>query len=241
MRLIPLLAVATLLLSSLAAHAQDALTRVASERVVYRSYDLSRWPLPSWRTVREARFPALGRWVGSAAGISNFIPRDADEKDIVAGKDGLGMVSAVLNGAYVKDCTVMARMGFERKGAPGILLRTQVEGNVTGDTLCLVLHEKGINLWRYLGGKWSKAAAAEMPVAEKELHHVRIALEGQRAKVWLDGEAVCETNEVGFGQPGTVGIWAGEGPCHFQALRFRGAFPGQFEEWAGTDVLKMKP
>ncbi len=219
------LAVALLLaLSAVASFAQSALASSAQDsapgHLLYRTFSFTTWPSPAWRMVREARFPAVGRFVPVTEGIANFIPQGADEKDVAAAKGGLGVASAVVCDTRVWDCTVLARLAFEAKGAPAILLRTQVHGCVTGDTLSLVVYQGGVILWRLAGDKWSKVAAAEMPVAEQQTHHVRVVLAGPSAKVWLDGKRVLEVADVGLAEAGAIGIWAGEGPCRFEALRF---------------------
>jgi len=230
-----ILCLATLLLALTAACLAHADSRPA-----FYSSDFSHWPLADWAAVREASLARPGAFVSCERGIANFLPAGADEKDIIAAKDGLGLAAAVARGAVVRDCTVVARLGFERKGAPSILLRTQLSGEVTGDTLSLVLYEKGVNLWRFGGGKWSKAGAAEFPVAEKTMHRMEVRLVGPRAEVRVDGESVLKVDDVGLAKPGAVGIWAGEGPCVFQSLRMRCTDTGVSQE-PGVEVLKLTP
>jgi len=196
-------------------------------------YDFTRWPQLGWIDAREERFPAFGQWVTSDNGITNFIPADAEEKDVVAMKDGLGMASSVIEGLQARDLTVIAYMAFERKGAPSILLRAQtreeiVRGRrsvVTGKTLSLVLYEKGINLWYFNGEKWSKAGAATLEVEPGVMHRVKATLTGSCARVWLDGKRVVDVTDLELTDCGAVGIWAGEGPCTFKSLLVRTCGP----------------
>lgn len=196
-------------------------------------YDFTRWPQLGWVDAREERFPALGQWMTSDKGITNFIPADAEEKDVVAMKDGLGMASSVIDGLQARDLTVIGTMAFERKGAPSILLRAQtreeiVRGRrsiVTGKTLSLVLYEKGINLWYFNGEKWSKAGAATLEVEPGVMHRVKATLTGSCARVWLDGKRVVDVTDLELTDCGAVGIWAGEGPCYFNRLLVRSCGP----------------
>lgn len=189
------------------------------------SFDLSQWPIAGWADAREDRFPTFGEWAVSQQGISNVIPSGVEERDIVAMKNGTGMASSVFVGRPAQNVTATATMSFERKGAPSILLRAEARpegrGYVTGKMLSLVLYEAGVNLWRFDGAKWHKAAAEKFEVEPCVFHTLKVRLEGPRAKVWLDGKAVMETDDVGLQAPGLVGLWAGEGPCHFGALRVR--------------------
>lgn len=189
------------------------------------SYDLTGWPISGWADAREDRFPAFGAWTVSDKGITNVIPEGFEEKDIVAMKGGVGMTSSVLPGLTARNLTATATMAFERKGAPSILLRAEATpepgGYVTGKMLSLVLYESGINLWRFDGAKWHKAAFAKFEVQPEVFHRVKVRLDGPRAKVWVNGKAVMETEDVGMDAPGLVGLWAGEGPCHFGWLRLR--------------------
>ncbi len=188
-------------------------------------FDLSQWPIAGWADAREERFPAFGQWAVSQQGITNVIPSGVEEQDIVAMKNGTGMASSVFVGRPARNVTATATMSFERKGAPSILLRAQARpdgrGYVTGQMLSLVLYEAGVNLWRFDGAKWHKAAAEKFEVEPCVFHTLKVRLEGPRARVWLDGKAVMETEDVGLNAPGLVGLWAGEGPCHFGALRLR--------------------
>ena len=187
----------------------------------YASIDFSGWPLEGWRDVREERFPGLGQWTPVGEGITNLIPEGADEKALVAMKGGLGMASSVLEGDMARNLTAIAQMAFERKGAPSVLLRAQVDGALTGEVLSLVLYEKGVNLWRYDGAKWHKAAAATFPVQAGIYHRVKVRLAGPAATVWVDGKQVAHAADIGLDAPGAIGLWAGEGPCYFKSLRIR--------------------
>ncbi len=201
--------------------------------VRHAAHDFRNWPLPGWVDAREERFPVVGQWVTTDEGITNAIPADTDEKDIIAMKDGLGMASSLIDGLVAKDLTVIARMSFERKGAPSILLRAQtreeiVNGRrvlVTGKMLSLVLYEKGINLWYFNGEEWSKAAFAKFDVAPGAMHRVKATLTGPCARVWVDGRRVIDAADLELTGCGAVGIWAGEGPCTFQTLLLRSCGP----------------
>ena len=192
-----------------------------SPHVTYRSFTFGAQPMTGWRLVREPRFPELGAWVPASDAIVNYIPPGADEKALVAATGGLGITSSIVEGITTRDCAVIGQLAFERKGAPAILLRAAVDGEVTGEVLSLVLYEKGINLWRYDGSKWHKAGASAFPVEEGVFHRVKAVALGPSVTVWVDGKKVLAAKDVGLDQPGAIGIWAGEGPCYFKSLRIR--------------------
>jgi len=171
--------------------------------------------------VREGRFPHAGTFDTNPLGLRNRIPDGVSEEDLVAAKDGVGVASAVINGVSVADLRVDAKMAFEAKGAPSILLRAQLNDGVLGKMYSLVLYEKGLNLWFFDGEKWGKAAEAKFEVEAGKAHGVRVMMAGKRAWVSVDGKVMLETRTLEFTDAGAVGIWAGEGPCYFDHLRVR--------------------
>jgi hypothetical protein len=183
--------------------------------------DFGHWDHGLWLPVRQAEYPKVVPFVQGVGYIENHLPAGASEQDIVAAKGGLGVAVMMLRGVQAGDLTVRCDMAFDRKGAPAINLRTQLLGAVTGATYSLVLYEKGLNLWKYSGGKWSQVGTAEFAVTAGEFHEVRLYVRGPAFRVSVDGRPRLSCRDPEPLPAGGVGIWSGEGPCRFRSLRVR--------------------
>jgi hypothetical protein len=181
--------------------------------------DFARWDLSQWLPVRQAEYPKVVPFVQGAGYIENYLPPGASEQDIEACKNGLGVAVMLLRGVPAGDLTVRCETAFDRKGAPAINFRTQHLGGVTGATYSLVLYEKGINLWKYSGGKWSKVGATEFAVSAGEFHEVRLYARGVAFRVYVDGRPRLSCRDAEPLPAGGIGLWSGEGPCRFRSLR----------------------
>lgn len=184
-------------------------------------FSSSSWERSQWLPVREERFPVVVPFVQRPGWIENSLPAGASEKDIVATKDGMGVAMMLWQGEVAADVSVRCEMAFERKGAPAIQFRTQREGEVTGETYSLVLYEKGLNLWKFSGGKWVKVGASQFPVTPGEFHEVRLLARGPNFWVSVDGQRRLGCTDPSPLPAGEVGLWSGEGPCRFRSFRYR--------------------
>lgn len=202
-----------------------ALSPIASARADV-SVDFGDWSRDQWLPVREERFPTIRLFVQEPGRIANPLPPGAAEADVVAAKDGLGVATMLLRAPGARDVSVRCRMGFERKGAPAILLRTQRQAQVTGDTYSLVLYEDGLNLWKFAGGRWSKVGAAEFAVAAGVAHDVRVYARDGTFGVYVDGDRRLSCRDAAPLGAGEVGIWSGEGPCWFESFSYRALTSG---------------
>lgn len=181
--------------------------------------DFGNWDASRWLPVREERFPHIVPFVQHPGYIENLIPPGANEKDLIAAKDGLGVATLLVRDFVGADVAVRCELAFERKGAPAVNFRTQVKGEVTGDTYSLVLYEKGVNLWKCAGGKWSKVGATEFAVTPGVFHELRLYARGERFGVYVDGKQRLDCRDATALGAGAVGLWAGEGPCRFRSFR----------------------
>lgn len=201
------------------------LTTIAASAVLAADtvkVDFGHWDHSLWRPVREARFPAIVPFVQRPGHIENLIPAGADEKDIVAAKDGIGAAILLLRDYSGADLTLRASLAFERKGAPAVIFRVQRQGDIAGEQYSLVLYEAGVNLWKYSGGKWSKVGATKFEVAPTVFHDLRLFARGGDFTVFVDGQKKLLCTDPQPLPAGEVGIWSGEGPCFFQKFLKKG-------------------
>lgn len=199
------LVIGLLLLSATTVFAADAI-----------KVDFADWDHSLWRPVREARFPAIVPFVQRAGYLENLIPPGADEKDIIAAKDGMGVAIMLRRDFCAADVTLRASMAFERKGAPAIIFRVQRQDDVAGEMYSLVLYAEGLNLWKFSGGKWSKVGASKFEVAPRDFHDVRLFARGGDFTVFLDGQKRLLCSDPQPLPAGEAGLWSGEGPCFFR-------------------------
>ena len=189
----------------------------------YLAAHFDRWDNGRWRIVREPRFASFGHWVkapGDALAIQNFVPAGTSTVDLTAAKDAVGVVQMMVRDGSAGDFDAEAVTAFEGKGAPSIMFHARYEGDVTPEMGCVVIYEKGVNVWK-LGadGKWSKLAAAEFPVSEKDYHRLGVHVRGDHITVQVDGNTVVHA--VDKAGTGGIGIWGGEGICRFRSFSVR--------------------
>jgi hypothetical protein len=180
--------------------------------------DFTDWDRSLWRPVREARFPQIVPFIQREDCIENTIPPGADEKDLIAAKDGIGVATMLLRDFCEADLTLRASMAFERKGAPAIIFRVQRQDDVAGDMYSLVLYAEGLNLWKFSGDKWSKVGASKLEVAPGDFHDVRLFARGGDFTVFLDGQKKLLCSDPQPLGSGEAGLWSGEGPCSFESF-----------------------
>jgi hypothetical protein len=184
-------------------------------------FDFGDWDAARWLPVREDRYPAIAPFVQRGGHIENHLPPGVSEEDIVATKDGVGVSMMLLRDVVTTDLIAHCDMAFDGKGAPAINFGVQRRGEVVGDTYSLVLYEKGVNLWKNLGGKWSRVGATEKAIAPGVFHEVGLYARGGVFGVYVDGEKLLRCADPSPLGPGEVGIWSGEGPCRFRSMVVR--------------------
>jgi hypothetical protein len=191
----------------------------------YFSAQFGRWDLSRWRIVREPRFASFGRWVQAPTdplAIQNYVPAGTSEADLTAAKNAVGVVQMMVRDVSAGDFDAEAVTAFEGKGAPSIMFHARYDGDVTPEMGCVVIYEKGVNVWR-LGadGKWSKVAAAEFAVSPGEYHRLGVHVRGDHITVQVDGKSVVRAVDRAVAGTGGVGIWGGEGICRFRSFTLR--------------------
>ncbi|MCX6911435.1 MAG: PQQ-binding-like beta-propeller repeat protein, partial [Verrucomicrobia bacterium] len=98
---------------------------------------------------------------------------------------------------------------------PSLLLRAQENANEVGDTYFVVLHKKGINIWRRVNGRSTKVAESIFATEPGKTCRVRASAEGWRLRVWVDDVLRVDAEDATIPMAGSVGLWAGEGVCQF--------------------------
>lgn len=174
--------------------------------------NFARWQTNDWQIVREPKSAQPGRWT-----------QESDH--IHAGDKDDGLLNLLHRSVNVADVTVEARMAFTGDGAPSLLLRAQENANETGDTYFVVLHKKGINLWRRVNGRASKVAEAVFAPEPGRVYRVRASAEGWRLRVWVDDVLRVDAEDATIPMAGSVGLWAGEGVCRFHEFSVEAKTP----------------
>ena len=182
----------------LAAGSLLAWSAVAGERV-----DFAQWQAGSWDVCREPGAAQPGTWI--------------QEKDrLRAGEKEAGFLNLLYRPVNSADVTVESDMAFAGDGAPSLILRAQIKGDMVGDVYSVVLYKKGLNLWRRVDGRSTKVAQAFFTPEPGKLHRVRATAEGWRLRVWVDGTPMVDVEDATIPMAGRVGLWAGEGLCEFR-------------------------
>jgi outer membrane protein assembly factor BamB len=164
--------------------------------------NFARWQTNDWQIVCEPKVKQLGRWTQESDHI-----RAGDKDD--------GLLNLLHRSVNAADVTVEARMAFTGDSAPSLLLRAQENANEIGDTYFVVLHKKGINLWRRVNGRATKVAEAFFAPEPGRPYRVRASAEGWRLRVWVDDALRVDAEDATIPMAGRVGLWAGEGVCRF--------------------------
>ena len=181
--------------------------------------DFAHWDRDRWLPVKEKAFPEIGQMVQHEGYIENYIPPGAADKDVLGCRVGTALM--LLKDFNEADFSARATLAFEGKGAPGLLLRVQRDGVITGKMYSLILYKDGVNLWRYTGEKWAKVAFAKFPVREKEFHTLTVQARGTRFVIGVDRKLVLQAKEEESLPAGEIGLWLGEGVCRVKDFAVR--------------------
>lgn len=174
--------------------------------------NFAHWQTNDWQVVREPKTAQPGRWTQEADHIR------------AGGKDD-GLLNLLHRSVNAADVTVEARVAFAGDGAPSLLLRAQEDANEVGDTYFVVLHKKGINLWRRVDGRSSKIAQADFAPEAGKVCRVRASAEGWRLRVWVDDVLRVDAEDATIPMAGRAGLWAGEGVCQFHDFLVKAKTP----------------
>ncbi|MCX6898495.1 MAG: PQQ-binding-like beta-propeller repeat protein [Verrucomicrobia bacterium] len=167
--------------------------------------NFAHWQTNDWQIACEPKTAQPGRWTQETDCI-----RAGDKDD--------GLLNLLCRSVNAADVTVEARMAFTGDGAPSLLLRAQENANEVGDTYFVVLHKKGINLWRRVNGLSSKVAQGVFAPDAGKVYRVRASAEGWRLRVWVDDVLQVDVEDATIPMSGRVGLWAGEGVCRFHGF-----------------------
>lgn len=181
--------------------------------------DFANWDRDRWLPVKEKAFPEIGKMVQHDTYIENYIPAGAADKDVLGCRVGTALM--LLKDFNEADFAARVSLAFEGKGAPGLLLRVQRDGVITGKMYSLILYKDGVNLWRYSGEKWAKVAFVKFPVSEKEFHTMTVQVRGTSFLIGVDHKLVLEAKEAESLPAGEIGLWLGEGVCRAKDFAVR--------------------
>ena len=196
----------------------------------FKFFRFADWPLPGWQMVRDQRSGYAGQFVKNDGGMVNYIAPGTERMDPGATNAGVGAATAVVADLRVADFTAIAHLSFERHGTPSVLLRVLLrqpplgstnEAPVLSSMLCLVLNVSGVVLWAFDSTQWTKLAESKSRLDAQKFYTLKAVLVGPKVTVFLENKQVCEATNVAIRAPGTVGIWATDGPCSFRSLSVR--------------------
>ena len=111
--------------------------------------------------------------------------------------EGFDNISLLTAETYSAGVTATLRCGFEGLGCPELLLvfdpETDANGKLRyGACFEIVVYENGINVWRHYreDGKcfWHQRLGVEYPVAENEIHTLRVVVQEDLLEITLDGQ-----------------------------------------------------
>ena len=141
--------------------------------------------------------------------------------------EGFDNISLITPKTYTPGVTVTARCGFEGLGCPEIILVPEPEICPDGATrygACfeIVLYKNGINVWRHYreNGEcsWVQRLGVAYPVAENEIHTLKLQVEKDQFIIWLNGQKnILHTEDI----PETfhIGLTACEGIARLYDLK----------------------
>lgn len=169
-------------------------------------------------SLREMGGEAAGPWTPLDGGVTNLV---AEGTEIAEGqvRDGTGVSIGLLRGFKARNLSIEANVNYSGGGAPALVFRVQEhDGEITG-MYAVSLFASGVNVWRFSDGRWMLLMTQAVALQPRVTHTLRADVEGDRIRVYADGEPMSEVRDDGLSDAGRAGIRALEGPCKFSNLR----------------------
>jgi len=111
--------------------------------------------------------------------------------------EGFDNISLITPNTYTPGVTVTVSCSFEGLGCPEIILVPEAEicpdgAARYGACFEIVTYWNGINVWRHYrengACSWVQRLGVEYPVAENQIHTLKLQVEKDRFVIWLDGQ-----------------------------------------------------
>lgn len=164
--------------------------------------NFARWETNEWQVARDPEMAQPGRWT--------------QERDhIRAGEKTNGVLNLLYRPVNAAEVTAETQVTFSGEGVPALMLRAQATDDEVGDTYFALLHQRGLDLWRRVNGRFSRVAHSRFAPAPDKPHRLRAATEGWRLRVWVDETLMVEAEDATIPMMGSFGLWAAGGVCRF--------------------------
>jgi hypothetical protein len=159
---------------------------VNAGNVLYQcSFAPGKWKASEWQIVKSPRWPYFGAWEQQDDHISNKVPKNATEREMLGKRAGETYTSMLLKKKFNGNLTISCTMSFDHRMAPLLVITSEYGKGAKGnpehrDHFEIVLYDKGLNVWHhyYTKGKphWRKAAfmRAEFKPKQKYLLTVKL-------------------------------------------------------------------
>ena len=156
------------------------------------------WDPEEWWLVRSPRWDREGEWVQERDHLRNRVPDRWSPEEMTEGEPGAGetYVSMVYRRPLTRDFQVAARMSFDHRMAPLIVLAAEparVESYREYRDHCeVVLYDEGVNVWTHgfsnQGPHWTLTASWRFPLAPMVEHQLKVNRVGPQLNLLVDNE-----------------------------------------------------
>lgn len=176
------------------------------------------WNLEELTYAYSCRFPELPEFVQKSDCIESCKNEQSSQ--------GYDYISLLAKKPFGSGTKISIRCGFDRYGAPLIMLADKVEKDQQGilryrNYLEIVLYEDGVNVWKLWDDqgtiRWKKLMHVHFPVTAVEAHDLSVLVEGDVLKIEADGHYM-ELRVEGMFPSWYGGITACEGINRFYYL-----------------------
>ena len=179
---------------------------IHAKEVMYQcDFSRGKWDASDWQIIKSPRWPHLGAWNQQNDHISNKVPNDASEEEMLNKRAGETYTSMVLKEKFSQNLTITSTMSFDYRMAPIIVITPEygkdAEGNLEHrEHFEIVLFDKGLNVWHhyYTNGKphWKKAAFIDATFQPKNKYIVAVEIKTDSRGVTLI--VSCDGNTFGY-------------------------------------------
>ncbi|MFA7172969.1 MAG: hypothetical protein WC340_06065 [Kiritimatiellia bacterium] len=159
---------------------------VNAREVLYQcNFTPGKWDASEWQLVKSPRWDHLGSWEHHDDHISNKVPDDATNKDMLGKLAGETYTSMLLKKEFRGSLIITSTMSFDHRMAPLLVITPKYDKDAKGnpehrDHFEIVLYDKGLNVWHhhYTEGKphWEKTAFMLADFEPQKKHTVTVEI-----------------------------------------------------------------
>lgn len=171
--------------------------------------------LADLNSVREHSQSQPGPWSYADNALANVIPGQALSTAYLRGEEAS---AALIKGFAARNVELEALIEFAETGAPSLIFRVQLDGEVITAMYVLALYAHGVNLWRFNANGWTLIETHVFEVTPDTPHTLHVRALADRIAVAFDGKPLFEAYDTFLMLAGGAGVRATQGPCRFHAL-----------------------